>query len=131
VTNIKSEQRKSVRYRLRDVAVIGIINPTSSAPELVEDIRTTDFNVNGIGIETCAQLNIGDKLSLAIKTGNEETSIITATVCNRATTNGDTSRYGLLFDYSSELNNKNVDSHLKSIEAEANPKQRRFTFSGS
>lgn len=131
MTNIKNERRQSVRYRLSDVAVIGIINPTSSAPELIEDIRTTDFNANGIGIETCAQLNIGDKLSLAIKTGNEETSIITAIVCNRATTNGDTNRYGLHFDYSSELNNRTVDTHLKSIEAEAKPKQERFTFSGS
>jgi hypothetical protein len=122
VTTIKSERRQSERYRLSDVAVIGIISPTSLAPELIEDIKTTDFNACGIGIETRARLNIGDKLSLAIKTGNEKTSIITATVCNRATAYGDTNRYGMNFDYTSELNNSDVNNHLKSIEIKAKPK---------
>ena len=119
---IKNERRQSERYRLSDVAVVGIISPTSAAPELIEDISTTDFNARGIGIETRTQLNIGDKLSLAIKTGNEKTSIITATVCNCATADGDINRYGMNFDYNSELNNTDVDTHLKSIETKAKPK---------
>jgi hypothetical protein len=130
VATIKNEQRKSTRYRISDIAVIGIINPTSATPVLIEDIRTTDFNFYGIGIETSAILGIGDKLSLAIKTGDEATSIVTAVVCNRATTNGETNRYGLHFDYLSELNNQAVGTHLKSIEAKAKPAQNKFTFSG-
>jgi hypothetical protein len=128
VTIINNERRQSKRYQLSDVAVIGIISPMSSAPEIIDDIRTTDFNAFGIGIETRAQLSIGDTLSLAIKTGNEKTSIITASVCNCATTDGKSNRYGMLFDYSSELNNSSVNTHLKSIETKAKPQQETFSF---
>jgi hypothetical protein len=130
VATIRNKQRKSSRYRISDIAVIGIINPTSATPVLIEDIRTTDFNFYGIGIETSVILGIGDKLSLAIKTADEVTSIVTAVVCNRATTNGETNRYGLHFDYLSELNNQTVGTHLKSIEAKAKPAQNKFTFAG-
>jgi hypothetical protein len=122
VATTRNKQRKSSRYRISDIAVIGIINPTSTAPELIEDITTTDFNFYCIGIETCAILGIGDKLSLAIKTADETTSIVTAVVCTRPTTNRETNRYGLHFDYLSELNNETVDTHLKSIEAKAKQK---------
>jgi hypothetical protein len=130
VATIKNEQRKSSRYRISDIAVVGIINPRSAAPVLIEDIRTTDFNFYGIGIEPSVILGIGDKLSLAIKTSDETTSIVTAAVCNRATANGETNRYGLHFDYLSELNNQTVGTHFKSIEAKAKPAQNKFPFSG-